>query len=125
MPLTPTFLCADCPWCGERNLAPVATPLRELEPWLESRCRSCRGGMRARSTWHVFACFALGFGLLSDVTVLLALDGHLALAAPVRAALTGAYALGFVGAMVALAAFLIANSHVLRGKPPVGREDGW
>ena len=121
MRLTPAFLSAACPWCGNRCLAPVATPMRELEPLLESRCGSCSGGMRARSTWNVFVCFALGFGLLSDVTMLLALDGHLALAAS-RAALTSAYALGFAAATVALAAFLVANSTVLRGRPPAGRD---
>jgi hypothetical protein len=122
MPYTPAFLRAACPWCGHANLAPVGTPLRELEPWLESRCVSCKGGMRARATWQAFAAFALGFGLLSDATLLLALDGYLALAKP---ALIALYALGFIAASLALAAFLIANSRVLRGRPPAGREDGW
>ena len=121
MRFTPAFIAAACPWCGSRCLAPVATPMRELEPWLESRCGECAGGMRARASWNAFVCFALGFGLLCDVTVLLALDGHLAFAAS-KAALTATYALGFVAVTAALAGFLVANSTIRRGRAPVGRE---
>jgi hypothetical protein len=123
MPIAPACLTAACPWCGQRNIAPVATPLRELEPLLESRCGACSGGMRASASWHAFVCFVMGFGLLSDVTLLLALDGKLAFAAPLPAALTGAYAIGFLAVTVALAAFLTANSTVRRGHPPAGRDD--
>jgi hypothetical protein len=122
MSLLPTLLTAPCPWCGCRNLAPVGTPLRELDRWLETRCRSCGGGMRGRAPWRSFVAFVCGFGLLSDLTLALALEGRFAWSTPGQLAWLAGYAALGLGLTVALAAFLIASTSVRRGREPEARE---
>lgn len=105
-----------CPWCGCRNGAPVAVPLRALEAALEACCRRCRGGIRGRARWLAFGSFALGVGVLANLTLALGMEGRLAAAG---GAATGMW-LGACAVMcVGLAAFLIANTEVRRGREPV------
>lgn len=118
MHFAPTFLCTPCPWCGVRNLAPVATPIRELEPLLESRCSGCHGGVRARTSWETFACFSLAYALVSDLTVYLAVEGHLRLGGAWNLIGLGAWICAVIAATAALSRFLVANSAMRRGREP-------
>ncbi|MBA3710519.1 MAG: hypothetical protein H0W83_17070 [Planctomycetes bacterium] len=117
----PAFLAVPCPWCGHHNLAPVATPIRELEAMLESRCRSCLGGMCGRASWAVFGGFAFAFGLLSDLTLYLAHEGHFGPSAALGSAGAVAWGATALIAMLCVWRFLIANSTVRRGREPVHR----
>jgi hypothetical protein len=117
----PTFLAVPCPWCGHHNLAPVATPIRELEPLLESRCRSCRGGMRGRSSWAVFGGFCLAYAVISDLTLFLVQAGHLKPTAAFGAAAPYAWSAAIVIATLCVWRFLVANSTVRRGREPLSR----
>ena len=60
--MLPACLTRPCPWCGDRVIVPPAMPLRELAAHLEVRCRSCRGGVRALTSWPSFAAFIAGLG---------------------------------------------------------------
>ncbi|MBA2482531.1 MAG: hypothetical protein H0V44_17845 [Planctomycetes bacterium] len=110
----PAFLAVACPWCGHHNLAPVATPIRELETLLESRCRSCFGGMRGSSSWAVFSGFCFAYALVSDLTLVMAHGGHLGpgLVAPI------VWGVGSLIATLCAWRFLVANSTVRRGRDP-------
>jgi hypothetical protein len=120
MPLLPACLSAACPWCAAANVAPVPTPMRELDRWLERRCSSCGGGMRARTSWEAFACFAFGYGLLSDATLLVVHEGYLSNAIGIGG-LTVWLALFALGTFV-LTRFLLMNASMRRGVEPVVAE---
>lgn len=118
--LLPRCLTAACPWCSARTLAPVGTPLPELERVMEMRCGRCGGGFTGRTRWAAFLLFAGGVALSADLPLGLAASGLLGIATPVQRWQLAAVLLLLGVAVVALAAFLIANTAVRPSRPPRG-----
>ena len=126
MPRPPILLRHPCPWCGVAMRVPPAMPEPELARAFESRCRSCRGGVRAQATWRDVLLFVAVYAAVSDLMLWSGMRAWEAWRdqAPIGGdwRIHGGWLALAVGGFVIIAALaqrhLVAATALVRGRPP-------